>query len=350
MKKVRTLSFLGILGVLAVVLFLAGISLMRAQDNEDTWAVRIPTQTEATDNGLMFFGMDPEGYYENNGSTVTVNVKKNPMTGVWGARYYDFEYYFNFRITNENLGSPPSEYVGFQNVNNLEWYDWVYPDEGKPCCQFPDDICEGGDCLNCSPDCMGTFLNGTHPHPDYESFYFVVEVFDHDIELMLPGESYVFGSASEYLIEHDRYEPGDYLFMVARYRNDCYADPPYHDIEIKRNINYLRALDLGNAHNIVIERLATYDIECDGVWRIWVLPDDVSGRGLPGYLKVQERYCTRDKSRATWYYSMEAKGCFDFYIDFIKNPTTAQKRNNRIRSGSPSQPQIKAPIHSFPLH
>lgn len=321
MRKVRKLSFLGILSILVVVLLLAGISFMQAQDNEATWAVRIPTQTEATDNGLMFFGMDPEGYYENNGSTVEVNVKRNTVTGVWGARYYDFEYYFNFRITNENPGSPPSEYVGFQNIDNSGWYEIVYPDEGKPCCQFPDDICAGGDCISpyCYPNCMADFLNGTHPHPDYESFYLVVEVFDHDIELMQPGEYYLFGSASEYLIEHDLYEPGDYLFMVARYRNDCYADPPYHDIEIKRNINYQRAQYLGNAVNIVIERLDEYDIECDGVWRIWVLPDDFLDPNYPGYLKVQERYCDKNK----WYYSMEAKNSFNFYIDFIKNPQSS---------------------------
>lgn len=306
-----------------VVLFLVGINIMPAQDDEDTWAVRIPTQAEATANVLNFFGMDPEGYYENNGSTVTVDVTRNEIHGVWGHRYYDFEYYFNFRITNENLGSAPSEYVGFQNIDNSYWDDLVYPDEGKPCCQFPDDMCEGGGCIECFPDCMGTFLNSTHPHPDYESFYFVAEVFDHDIELMQPGEQYIFGSASEYLAEHDQYEPGDYLFMVARYRNDCYSAPPYHDIEIMRNINYLRARDpaYNNAINIVIERLADPYIACDGVWRIWVYDHDVEYMtSSPGYLKVQERYCDRNK----WYYSMEAKNnSFNFYVDFIKNPQSS---------------------------
>jgi len=319
LRKVRKLSLLGILSVFVVVMFLAAISLLKAQDNEATWAVRIPTLAEAEASGLKFFGMNPDGYYENNGSTVTVNVTRNKVGGVWGHRYYDFDYYFNFRITNENLGSPPSEFVGFREVSNSDWDDPVYPDEGKPCCQFPGDQCEGVDCLNCLPYCVGTFLNGTHPHQDYESFYFVVEVFDHDIELMQPGEYYFFGSASEYLIEHDLYEPGDYLFMVARYRNDCYADPPYHDIEIMRNINYLRARDpaYNNAINIVVERLADPEITCDGVWRIWVLDHDVLDENFPGYLKVQERYCDKNK----WYYSMEAKNySFNFYIDFIKNP------------------------------
>lgn len=330
MKKVRKLSFLGILGVVIAVLFLISISFTQAQvqtqgkpdsppgqdkkkpEEEVIWAVRIPT----SDSGSMFYGIG-DGYYENNGSTVTVNVKRNKMTGVWGNRYYDFVYGFNFALINENVGSgdSPAYQVGFQNVSDL--YEEICPDEDKPTCQFPPNT-------SVPPDCMAAFLNGTHPHPDYESFYISIDIFDQDIELMLPGEEYIFGSASEYLAEHDRYEPGDYLFMVARYRNKCYADPPYHDIEIIRNINYWRALDLeyNNAHNIVIERLAEPGIECDGVWRIWVLNYDVSGRNLPGFLKVQERYCTRDKGRATWYYSMEAKGCFDFYIDFIKNPTT----------------------------
>jgi len=345
LRKVRKLSFLGILSVLTVVLFLAGISFMQAQvqitkgkpekppgkpeePEQATWAVRIPT----SDLDYTFSGMEEtNGYYENNGSTVNVNVKRNQVGGIWGQRYYDFAYSFNFRITNGNLGTPPSEYVRFQIPDNVNWLDLIYPDKDKPCCQFPGDTCEDGGCFNCLPKCMADFLNGTHPQPDYESFYIYVDVFDWDIELMQPGDTYIFGYTSEYLAEHDRYEPGDYLVMVARYRDKCEANPAYHDIELLRNINYQRALYLGNAHNIVIEKLAEPGIECDGVWRIWVLPYDFSGRNLPGYLKVQERYCVRKK----WYYSIEAKGIgywdesegcfkggFNFYIDFIKNPVT----------------------------
>jgi hypothetical protein len=340
LQKVRKLSFLGILTVFVMVLFLAGISLLLAQvqikekpenpgkpdkpsEPQANWAIQIPTQTEATNNGLMFFGMDPEGYYENNDTNIQVSVEKG-SPGTW-RKYYDFVYSFNFRITNENPGSPPFEYVGFQNTDNLYWYDLVYPDDGKPCCQFPGDPCAGGDCTYCdSPGCMGDFLNGTtHPHPDYESFYIYVDVFDKDIEQMGLGEQYIFGYASD-KIGPEEYDPGDFFYMIVRYRDKCEPDPTYHDIEIARNINYQRALDFGNAHNIVIERLATQDIECDGVWRIWVLPEGVLPEDvlLPGYLKVRERYCTRDKGKATWYYSMEAKGCFNFYIDFIKNPVT----------------------------
>ncbi len=294
-------------------------------EEEATWAARIPTR----DSGYMFYGMaDIDGYYENNDTNIQVSVEKSGL-GTW-RKYYDFVYSFNFKLINENVGTESPYYVGFQGVDDL--YEKTYPDEGKPCCQFPGDpSCAEGDCIDCLPSCMGTFLNeNTHPHKDYVSFYFVVEVFDQDIDLMQPGEYYIFGSASD-RIGLDDYDPGDYLFMVSRYRDKCEPDPAYHDIEIKRNINYLRALELENPVNIEIERLDTaayetaFGIASDGVWRIQVYPNDAHGSsGKPGFLKVQERYCTRDKSRATWYYSMEAKGCFNFYIDFIKNPTPGQ--------------------------
>ncbi len=324
-----------------MVVFLAGISLMQAQVQakgkpdkppgkpeeppQATWAVRIPTQAEAETNGLMFFGMDPEGYYENNGTNIQVSVEKN-SPGTW-RKYYDFVYSFNFRLANENLGTIPSHYAGFQNVGNL--YEEDFPDMDKPCCQFPDDpSCEGGNCISpdCDPNCMADFLNGTHPHPDYESFYIIVEVFDQDIELMQPGESYIFGYASDQ-IGPEEYDPGDLFYMIVRYRDKCESDPAYHDIEIARNINYWRALVLHNPINIEIERLdeafyeSEYGIGSDGVWRIRVLSIDKYGNSeKSGFLKVKERYCTRDKGKATWYYSMEAKSDFDFYIDFIKNP------------------------------
>ncbi len=253
-------------------------------------------QTEAVANGLMFYGMDPEGYYEN-GSSIEVKVEKNN---------------FSFVLTNENIGSPLSEFVGFQDVSGL--YDTKYPDEGKPCCQFPGDSCVGGDCTYCLAGCMADFLNGTHPHKDYVSFYTYVWITsDIDIGSMIPGDFHLFGSAS------GPGGNGDYFIMVARYRDKCEANPAYHDVEIIRNINALD-VESGEPMNIEIERLdeglyeTEYEIGSDGVWRIWVNPE--------GYLKVQERYCERDKGRAKWYYSMEAKGCFDFYIDFIKNPIT----------------------------
>jgi len=326
LQKVRKLSFFGILSVFVVVLFLAGISVIQAQvqikekpenpgkpnkpgEGKATWAVRIPT----SDPGNMLYGMEStEGLYEND-SSIEVKVEKND---------------FSFVLKNENLGSPSSKYVGFQGVNADNWIHKDYPDEGKPCCQFPGDICEGGGCIgdDCELDCMANFLNGTHPHPDYVSFYIYVWITsDLDIESIIPGYVYGFGSACA---------PGgngDYFIMVARYRDKCEANPAYHDVEFFRNINY-KALESGEPMNIAIERLdeglyeSEYGIGSDGVWRIWVLDHDISGRNLslPEYtnLKVQERYCVRDKGRATWYYPMEAKGDFVFYIDFIKNPVT----------------------------
>ncbi len=219
-------------------------------------------------------------------------------------------YAFDFTITNENVGegTPPANQVGFRNVGDLDVID------GAPTDQFP-----GGGIV--------TFLNGTHPHAggagkeDYQYFWCRIHVFDKDIEAMTPEEVYVFGSAP------DPGEPGDFLSIVARYRQDCYPEPLYHDVEIYRNINYWRAIspEYDNPLNIEIKRLTTdkYDITCDGVWRFRVYPNDAHGTpGKPGFLKVKERYCTTEKNKIKWYYPMEAKGNFDFYIDFIKNPTT----------------------------
>ena len=310
--------------VLAAALILAGFGLTQAQvttkgkpakppkEPEAAWAVRIPTPGQ----GFMFYGDGEDGYYGNNGTNIQASVVKGDP-GAWG-KYYDFVYSFSFKLANDNVGIGPSRHVGFQNVAGL--YDTAYPNEGKPCCRFPGDPCGSGNCLSpsCSPDCLAAFLNGTHPHQDYEYFDMIVDIFDQDIELMLPGDSYIFGSAS------DPGEPGDNFCMVAHFISGCYADPAYHDVEIARNINYWRALELGNPLNIEIQRLdaAAYQgetgIGSDGVWRISVLPVDF--KNLAGFLKVQERYCTRVKNRATWTYPMEAKGCFNFYIDFIKNP------------------------------
>lgn len=326
MKKVRKLSFLGILSVLTVVLFLAGISFMQAQVNiqakggkpgkpdkpppepEATWAVRIPTSGE----GFMFYGMG-SGYYENNDADIKVSVEKH-SPGAW-RRHYNFVYSFDFTLTNENVGSgnPPANQVGFQNVGGL--YEVKYPDD-KPYCQFP---------LTVQYDnCMAEFLNNEHPYSgvetgeeDYQYFWCRVHVFDQDIDLMGIGDTYLFGSAS------DPGEPGDFLSMVARYRQECYPEPTYNDIEIYRNINIHRAEVLGNPVNIMIERVdaTTYEIGCESVWRIWV--SDIGYHlGLPdGFLKVQERHCTIEKNKIKCYYPMEAKENFNFYIDFIKNPT-----------------------------
>jgi hypothetical protein len=315
MRKIRKLSFFGVLGVVIAVLFLISISFMQAQvqtqgkpdkppgkpekppkpeDPPDaTWAVRIPT------SGNMFYGVG-DGYYDDNDSNVVVSVEKN-SPGAW-RRYFDFTYAFDFTITNENVGTgnPSSNQVGFENVPAL--YE-VSPENSDLFSQFPQGFY------------LTDFLYNAHPYSDgivendYEYFWFRVNIFDQDIELMGIGDHYVFGSGP------DAGEPGDYLSVMARYRQECYPEPAYHDVELYRNINESRALELGNPLNIEIERLdeTTYDIDCDGVWRFWVHDT--------GFLKVKERYCTIEKNKTKWYYPMEAKANFSFYIDWIKNPT-----------------------------
>jgi len=312
LKKVRNLRFLGILGVGIAVLFLMSISVTQAQVSiqvkpdkpgkppkpddppddpveEFTWAVRIPT----LDSDSMFYGMGG-GYYEN-GSNIEVSVKKNPISGPY-KKYFNFSYAFDFILTNENVESgvlPPADQLGFKNVSDLYLYDIGYPNPG-PVGIFP----VGGGIL--------AFLNNLHPYSDgtpennYESIWFEVHIFDQDIELMEPGEKYVFGS------DRVASDPGDYFSIWARYREGCSPEPLYHDVELYRNINVERAMINGNTPNVEIERID------ENTWRFWVRPT--------GYLKVKERYCTIVKRKARTVYSMEAKADFSFYIDFIKIP------------------------------
>ena len=338
MKKIRKLSFLGVLGVVIAVLFLISISFTQAQVKiqkkpvqppEATWAVRIPT----LDSGYMFYGMDETGgYYENNDADIKVSVEKH-SPGAW-KRHYNFVYSFDFTLTNENVGTgvPPAYQVGFQDVDGLDAVE--YPDD-KPYCQFPDII--PGD------NCMANFLNNVHPYSggesgeeDYQYLLCRVSVFDQDIELMDIGDKYLFGSAS------DPDEPGDFFRIKARYRQECYPQPAYHDVELYRSINFHRAIDLGNPLNIEIVRLDATDYEtefgigCEAVWRICVLPVDY--RFIDGFLKVQEQYCIRSK----WYHPMEAKGNFNFYIDFIKNPqsSTPPDAPTNLNAAAPACDQI----------
>jgi len=317
LRKIRKLSFFGILGVVIAVLFLMSISFTQPQvkiqvkpptEPEATWAVRLPT----LDSGSMFYGVG-DAYYEDNDPNVVVTVNKN-KPGAW-VRYFKFVYSFDFTITNEYFGDgvPPANQVGFQSVGGL--YEFNYPDDDKPCDLFP-----GGDIV--------TFLNNKHPYSDgtgvtdYQYFWFRVHIFDQDIELMNPGDTYLFGDGP------DPGEPGDYLSVISRHQQECYPEPLYHDVELYRSINWARALDNGNPRNIKIERLdaaaylSDFGIECEAVWRFWV-SDIGYHAGLPnGYLKVKERYCTIEENQIRSYYPMEAKGTFNFYIDFIKNPNS----------------------------
>ncbi|MCJ7580131.1 MAG: hypothetical protein MUP98_06315, partial [Candidatus Aminicenantes bacterium] len=255
---------------------------------EATWAVRLPT----SDPDSMFYGVG-DGYYEDNGVNIEVSVKKNPISGPY-KRFFNFGYAFDFILTNDNLGTvdPPTDQVGFQSVGGLSEID--YPNPDKPFDLFP---------LGMN---IETFLNNEHPYSDgieanaYESIWFEVHIFDQDIELMEPGDIYVFGS------DRDAGDPGDYLSIWARYREVCSPEPVYHDAFLYRNINVERALANGFTPNIEIEKIDA------NTWRFRVHSD------ADGFLNVKERYCTIVKRKPRTIYTMEAKAGFDFTIDFIK--------------------------------
>ncbi|TET66192.1 MAG: hypothetical protein E3J56_14785 [Candidatus Aminicenantes bacterium] len=335
MRTIKKLSFFGILVIVIGLLFLIGMSTSQAQDQakgkpdkpdkppgkpdkpgeETTWAVRIPTKTEA----MMFYGMnliDGKSYYLNNDKDIEISVKKEKMAGPW-RKYYDFSYAFKFSLTNNNAGTgiSPDYFVGFQYVESLDLIE--YPDPDKPCCQFPTDLsCVEGGGYECDPSCLATFLNNAHPYSDgieandYEFFWIRYTIFDFDIEQMELGDKYLIGSSS------DSGEPGDSFLMKTQYRQGCQKEPAFHNVELRRTVN---PLDDGQV-NIWIERLnkiqyeLDYRIQCEKVWRIRV--EVINGND---YLCVKEIYCTPYKKQ-TFYTPIKAKGNFFFYVDFIKNP------------------------------
>ena len=325
MRKIRKFSFFGFLGVLTVVLFLAGISLMQAQvqtqgkpekppgkpepdkpgEEEAIWAVRIPT------SGYMFYGMNSingNPYYLHNGDNIEVSVEKNKMTGYYG-RYNDFVYALNFFLTNKDTDTPPKYYVGFQSAPDLMKIPITDTEDlGKPCCQFPPEPCEDSVSDSCYTPCMADFLNNEHPYSNennsdqnYEFFWIQVRIFDFDIEDMLEGNTYKF------LIRNTEEDPplDDSFEMQTQYRKGCQRDPAFHNVEIYNHESY--------DYEIRITKLADNfynDITCEGIWRIEV----------NGPLHVREMYCSKDKGRSTFYTPLKATGNFNFYVDWIKNP------------------------------
>jgi hypothetical protein len=323
MRTIQRLVFIVILGAVICALIMLGSSSQNAlaagkpdkPDNpgkpdkpekpgeeEATWAVRIPTQTEATLEGLKFYGMDSidgKPCYLNNDKDIEVSVKKEKMSGPW-KKYYNLSLEFKFSLINDNAGTgvPPKHFVGFQDVGEL--FEMSNPDPDKPCCQFPAVMSD-------PPDCMADFLNNTHPYSitgnpleDYEFFLIWPTIFDFDIELMIVGEHYLMGSSS------DPGEPGDLFFMQTQYRQGCQKEPAFHNVRIDRTVNY------SHPANIWIERLdeGLYALPCEKVWRMHISNE---------YLCLEEFYCTRDKGQ-TFYTPLKAKGYFSFYIDWIKNP------------------------------
>ena len=307
MKKVRKLSFLGILGVVIAVLFLIGISFTQAQVQiqkkpvsppEATWAVQIPTGINT-----MLYG-DVSGYYNGQDEDIEVTVEKN-SPGAW-RKDNDFVTYIGFKISN-----PTGRYVDFNGVILDKLYDGQYdfvdPDYGKPCSVFPPpyDGC-GNICDTCDPMCMQNFINNVfHPYTNDEEStyrYFLIELhaFDKDILTMENGESYLLGTDGHY---------HDYIDMTLRYQTGDRA-PTYH------NIDFSKSAHLGEASvhpfNIWITRTG------DNTWKI-----DVGTIELPQFLFVEEYYYeTTQRGKKTtidgWYSTLFAGGNFHFTFDLIR--------------------------------
>ena len=141
MRKIRKLSFFGILGVVIAVLFLISISFTQAQvkiqtkpDNpgkpdkngkEATWAVELPV---AGTLGTMLYGDGTP--YINNDSEVIIKVEKGKsMLHGGGKRQIVFFYNFSFKLVN----TPYGRYAGFQNVGLT-----TVGDPESPSCIFPE--------------------------------------------------------------------------------------------------------------------------------------------------------------------------------------------------------------------
>ena len=321
MRKIRKLSFLGILGVVIAVLFLISISFTQAQvkiqdkppwagpkdgEEEATWAVELPV---AGTDGTMLYGDDIR--YTNNDADIRIKVEKgSSMVRVDGKRKIVFYYYFSFKLVNPTYG----RYVGFQGV---EFNDVIqYPDEG-PCCIFP--FPEGEGCGNDPKTCMECFLNQDQPHSEYEYFYLKFQVGQHSF-------TDVFGDSIEGIEDMPLNIPVKFIsysdWIKIRVQNqEDFSDPDteYHNIECDER-NYDDG-DLDNM-NIWIVKLE------ENKWRIYV-GDPYEGIGLGEDLWVQEQYTKRAEgkgkkggTKTVTVVPLEAEGNFSFYIDFIKNPTT----------------------------
>jgi len=315
MRKIRKLSFLGILGVVIAVLFLISISFTQAQVNiqakpenpgkpdkngeEATWAVQIPV----AGNTMLYGDSDT---YINNDSDVRIKVEKGYTRLRKGQRA--FHYYFCFKLVNPTL-----RYAGFQDV--------VLTTEGDP--ELPYCIFPGG-CGSSTPYCMECFLNRHQPYRDngdnYEYFYLKFQVGQHS-----------FTEGLGYIIEGIEDMPYDTLvkfisnsdWIKIRVQNqEDFLDPSfeYHNVECdERNYDDDDLLNM----NIWIEKLneSIYPYyngitSSDGVWRIHVKNED---------LLLQEQYTQRSGkggNKTVTVVPFEATGNFSFYIDFIKNPTT----------------------------
>ena len=303
LKKVRKLSFWGILGVLTVVLFLTGISLMQAQVKiqkkpipppEAIWSVSIPTGADTTLLG------DGQEYIDGENSIEVTVEKESP--GAY-RRDNDFVTSIFFKIANP---TNPYRYVEFNGVNLTKLfegdYDWIEPDYGCLCCVFPgqdgQDICD-----NCSINCMEGFLNDAfHPYTtdaDSTYRYFIIELlaYDKDILTMEIGESYQLGQYGHY---------HDYFSMRLIYQTQD-REPTYHNIDCCKSAHGGE----GSIHpfNIWITRTGE---------NRWTL--DIGKSGDPQILFLEEYYYDAIKrgkhyKLTGWYSTLFAKGEFLFSFD-----------------------------------
>jgi len=322
LKKIRKLSFLGVLGVVIAVLFLISISFTQAQvqtqgkpdkppgkpdkpgEEEATWAVQLPGfGTEDT----MLYG--DGNMYVNNGNDVRIKVEKGYSRISKGQTA--FHYYFCFKLVNET-----SHYAGFQSV---ELYTANFPDDG-PFCIFP------GECGSETPTCLECFLNKNQPHPEYEYFYLKFKVGQHSFTEHFP-DYIIDGIEDEYWGDSDPVKfISKYDWIKIRVQNQedfSYPYSEYHNVECYELND--DDDDLTNM-NIWIEKLNKISYpyyngitSSDGVWRIHVINED---------LWVQEQYTKRAEgkgkkggTKTVTVVPLEAEGNFYFFIDFIKNPT-----------------------------
>lgn len=297
MRKIRKLSFLGILGIVICALIFIGISSMEAKNNgkkpvkppEATWAVQLPLAAE----GTMLYG--DGNIYKNTDGEVIIKVEKGGSRVMvpGGGRETVFHYYFCFKLVN-----PTGRYAGFQGVELT-----TEGETEEPYCIFPDI-----DGLTC----MESFLNQNyHPHPAYEYFYLKFQVGQHSFTkhfgYIIEGieDMPIGGTAVKFVGNSD--------WIKIRVQNqEDFLDPSteFHNVECDER-NYDDGLY--DNMNIWIVRLET------NKWRIYV-----EGANL----LLQEQYTARvtgkkgKGGKTETVVPLEAKGNFSFYIDFIKIPTT----------------------------
>ncbi len=298
MRRIRKLSFLGILAVAIAVLFLVGISLVQAQsktqkvkpdkpsgkpdkpgNEEVTWAVQIPGES------VNLKGMydDPLYEYVNNGKDIIVSVERKGWKTTRGGASGIY-YILLFKLVN-----PTDEYVEFRDVLLTD----PIPN-GENVCAFPEI------CSSTEPNCLQCFLNQQHPYSnpysnseDYDHVYIKFWIWKYDIEAMEKDDTYQLGANSS----------SDRIRIKTSYTpvNTCFREEPaYHDIICQKYAD--------EPLNIWIVKLG------DNKWRIY---------GNVSDLPVNESYCIEKKDKG-WVSktvtTIEATGNFSFMMDWIKNP------------------------------